>query len=89
MYEFEYCKDPKNTIGNQKLLVSAKKKKKKQKQKKKSVWFVNFCQSYISGESYLEVLIEEKLHCCRPVQKLKDKYTSITQKRILTFDKIQ
>lgn len=62
--------------------------KKKQKQKK-SVWFVNFCQSYISGESYLEVLIEEKLHCCRPVQKLKDKYTSITQKRILTFDKIQ
>lgn len=63
--------------------------KKKSKNKKKSVWFVNFCQPYISGESYLEVLIEEKLHCCRPVQKLKDKYTSITQKRILTFDKIQ
>lgn len=31
MYEFEYCKDPKNTTGNQKLLVYQQKKNKKKK----------------------------------------------------------
>lgn len=33
----------------------------------KSVLFINFCSSCICGERYLEVLVKEKLHCCRPV----------------------